>query len=99
MTQLIFDAGTANERAFECDTLFEHPMQNRLNASKSVPEGGEFPDLDEFKSNPDFNTVTLTDGETTIPLVGTYDTITDVSIAYFALDHAYSATIILGKKA
>lgn len=101
MTQLIFDAGLETERSFECDNVFEKPMLNRLNAQKmvDVSHGGEFPELDDFKNNPDFTTVSLVDGDVTIPLIGSYDVITDVSVSYFAADRQYSATIILGKKA
>lgn len=96
--RLIFDAGTEKERVFECDSSYEHPMRNQFSATKTVPEGGEFPDLDEFKDNQDFETVALMDGETEIPLVGAYDWIFDVNISYFAAEHQYNATITLRKK-
>lgn len=98
MTQLLFDVGTENERSFECDSSYEHPIRNQLSATKTVPEGGTFPDLDEFKENPDFSTVTLKDGDVTIPVVGSYNFIADVNISYYAVEHQYNATITLRRK-
>ena len=97
MAYLIFDKGTDRERIFETDSVFEHPMSNRLNASKAVAavEGVVFPDLEEFKVNHDFETVALMDGEE-IHLVGQYNHIEDVSVSYYSAEKTWSDTIVLG---
>lgn len=96
--QLIFDRGTANERAIEMDYYGENLFRGALNASwnHNLAESPEVPILGTLRSNPAFAALEVVDGGVRIPVQGMYNRVQDASAAYNAREGSYSVTVVLG---
>lgn len=96
--QLIFDRGTANERAIDVDYYGENLFRGTLNASWNhrLTESPDVPNLGTLRSTPTFDTLELVDGAVRIPVQGTYNRVQDASAAYNAREGSYSVTVMLG---
>lgn len=96
--QLIFDRGTADERAIDVDYYGENLFRGTLNANWNhrLAESPDVPNLGTLRSRPTFATLELVDGAVRIPAQGTYNQIQDASAAYNAREGSYSVTVMLG---
>lgn len=96
--QLIFDRGTASERAVEMDYYGENLFRGTMNASWNhrLAESPDVPNLGTLRSIPAFATLEVVTGTTIIPIQGTYNRVQDASAAYNAREGSYSVTVVLG---
>lgn len=99
--QLIFDKNTANQRAVDVDFFGENLFRNTLNASyaRILADGVTVPDLSTLRGTPVFKTLDILDGNTLVPVQGSYNIVMDASAAYNSSTHQYTVTIILGASA
>ena len=98
---VIFDKGLMSEKTIEMDNFFEHPLNNNVNLSREIiiKEGVSIPDYSPVGENFSFTTVNIISSNgIEIPLAGTYNKVTGMSLNYFDADKRYSVNINLGKQ-
>lgn len=96
---LTFDRNLTNQRSMEVMFFGEQILETRLIAGREikVSQGQVFPDISAFVTNRTFSTVEAVDSdEVAIPIVGTYNTIINLSINYSDVTKSYNLTLTLG---
>lgn len=97
--QLVFDRGLATEHGVNIDFYGEALFRGTMNAtwSRTLTDNPSVPDLGTLRSRPDFVTVEVAVGSTTIPLQGEYNAVVDANATYNAATGIYTATVVLGR--
>lgn len=92
---LTFDKNTANERSLELDFFTEQIFDNRLSGTWERIVGNDFsaPVVENFQQ--DFTTLEVVSDEQTIPIVGSYSSVSNINVSYNEQSHLYNLTIII----
>lgn len=98
---VIFDKGLSSEKTIEMDSMFEYPLNNTVNLNKEIiiKEGVSIPNYSPVGENFPFTSVSVISGNgIEIPLAGTYNKVTGMSLNYFDADKRYTVSINLGRQ-
>lgn len=94
--KIILDKNMETEAVFEARSFYEHPLENRLNASShiKVMDSTVFPVI----SLPGkFSTIDVISDGIQIPLNGIYNVVEDINISYIEEDKIYNVSVAFSK--
>lgn len=94
----IFDKGQATEKSIELDYYSEQIRNRKLSANKDfkITKQSDFPDISDFAEGMFFETLEITDGDFTVPIIGTFNKIETFNTTYISSNHVYQITLTLG---
>lgn len=102
MITITIDKGTVNEKSIDVDRIFEetHGGSFALDAdiNKEIKTSSDFPDVSDFITGTEFDTIEVKNGDIVVPLQGEYNRVNSSSYEYRA-DGNYAFTMMIGYKA